>query len=91
MGLTAHTPEKSLLPIIGKGIVTFDIHISAIEEGGFMCQMLRQMDSNIAIIICSHMITSLLMPPRSIFPTVSCVTFRIPFTMAVRDLLQFKQ
>jgi hypothetical protein len=35
MGLTTHTPEKSLLPIIGEGIITFDIHKSAIEGGWF--------------------------------------------------------
>ncbi len=66
MGPTAHTSEKSLLPIIDEGIIMFDIHISAIGEVGFTCQTLRQIDSNIAIIFCSHMVTSLLMQPRGI-------------------------
>jgi hypothetical protein len=86
MGLTTHTPEKYLLPIIDEGI-TFDIHMSAIGEMGFTCQTLRQIDSNIAIIFCSHMVISCLMPLTSIFPTVSCVSFRIPFTTAVREVL----
>jgi hypothetical protein len=86
MGLTAHTPEKSLLPIIMEGIILSDIRISAIGEVGVTCRTLRQISSNIAMIFGSHMIASLLMPPGSIFPTMSCVTFRIPFTMAQRDI-----
>jgi hypothetical protein len=91
MGLTPHTPEKSLLPIIDEGIISFDIHISAIGEVGVTCQTLRQINSDIAMIFRRHMIASLLMPPGGIFPTVSRVTFTVPFTTVLSERIRLKQ
>jgi len=70
--------------------ITFDIHISAIEEVGITRRTFMQIYSNIATILCSHMITSCLTPPGSISPTMSCITFRLPSTATVRTIL-FKQ
>jgi hypothetical protein len=58
MGLTPHTPEKSLLPIIDEGIISFDIHISAIGEVGVTCQTLWQINSNIAMIFSGNIARS---------------------------------
>jgi hypothetical protein len=90
MSFTIHTPEKSLLPMVCKCRIKFDLHISAIEEVGIARRALMQMYSNIANIFISYLITSLLMPPGSISPTMSCITFRLPSTVTVSTILMIQ-
>ncbi len=80
MGLTAYTPEKSLSPMFGVLMIAFNINVSAIEEVDITSRTLRQFCRDMAIIFGSHMVASFLMPPRSISPSVSRITFGIPFT-----------
>jgi hypothetical protein len=71
MGLTAHTPEESLLPKSSEGIIAFDIHISAFNKIEILAyQTLRQMSSNIAMIFPCQMVTSHLIPPQEIYPSL---------------------
>ncbi len=84
MGLTTHKPEESLLPKSSEGIIAFDIHISAINKIEILAyQTLRQMSSNITTILPCQMVTSHLIPPRDISPTMSSVTFRVPLSTII--------